>query len=181
MYVKPDVPSSYAENDIGRTIYTVVMTLKPRIVVEVGTLYGYSAICIAQALRDLGGGTLYCYDIWEKYQYNHTTINKAIKNIGVYGLLDWVKIGVGSLESAFRELSVLPDELRPDLTHVDISNDGDIIKKLWPFKMCGLVIFEGGTEERDNVEWMKKYNKTPIVGSCEYRVIDERFPGLSML
>jgi len=35
---------------------------------------------------------------------------------------------------------------------------------LWDPKVRngGLVVFEGGTEERDQVEWMTKYNKDPI-------------------
>ena len=44
------------------------------------------------------------------------------------------------------------------------------------------MIFEGGTEERDNIEWMLKYNKTPINSIKEeinYVVLNESFPSVS--
>ena len=52
-----------------------------------------------------------------------------------------------------------------DLVHIDISNDGDIyefaIKNYFPITNKALVL-EGGSEERDSVDWMSKYNKRKI-------------------
>ena len=79
--------------------------------------------------------------------------------------------------------------------HVDISNTGDtvrVIMEQWDPKMIqgGIICFEGGTEERDNVEWMKKYGKPSIKAEIENnQIIAEkhvlgtymRFPGLTCL
>jgi hypothetical protein len=45
-----------------------------------------------------------------------------------------------------------------------------------------MVYFEGGSEERDNVEWMKKYNCKKI-RDCDvpFEVISEKFPSLSLI
>ena len=52
-----------------------------------------------------------------------------------------------------------------DILHIDLGNHGKILEQIIPYwlpKVKSLVILEGGSEERDNVEWMKKYNKQPI-------------------
>jgi hypothetical protein len=46
------------------------------------------------------------------------------------------------------------------------------------------ILFEGGSIERDNVEWMKKYNKQPInsiKSFIQYEVISDKFPSISKL
>jgi hypothetical protein len=52
-----------------------------------------------------------------------------------------------------------------DILHIDIANNGDTfefaIKNYLPI-VKGMMIMEGGSEERDNVEWMIKYNKPKI-------------------
>ena len=73
--------------------------------------------------------------------------------------------------------------------HLDISNDGKTIENtveaLEDKIRDGLVIlFEGGSEERDNVVWMKDYNKKPINSikdKIKYTVLDERFPSISRI
>jgi cephalosporin hydroxylase len=183
MYKQPNVDSSYKNNDIGRTIYTVVMALKPSLVIEVGTLYGYSAICIGQALRDLGGDRkLICFDLWDDYKYKHTTMGNTYKNIINCGLDDYIVLKKGSINEAISYFMKYTSIENNVLFHIDISNNGDIIRMIKnSVGKYSNVIFEGGTAERDRVAWMDKYGKPPILGSCEYKVIDERFPGLSML
>jgi len=49
-------------------------------------------------------------------------------------------------------------------------------------KKGAIVLFEGGSKERDQVEWISKYNKRPIgEAKAPYTVIDSSFPSLSML
>ena len=51
-----------------------------------------------------------------------------------------------------------------DLMHIDVANNGKIfefaVKNILP--LCDLMILEGGSKERDDVEWMKKYKKKSI-------------------
>jgi hypothetical protein len=46
------------------------------------------------------------------------------------------------------------------------------------------MIFEGGSVERDNIEWMKKYNKVPInsiKNIINYEVLNQNFPSISKI
>ena len=49
MYRQPDVYSSYRKNNIGQTLYDIVTKLKPKKIIEIGVLEGYSTISMAQA------------------------------------------------------------------------------------------------------------------------------------
>lgn len=55
-YTNPDIESSYRDNDLGRTLYDLVLKYKPKKIVEHGILFGYSTVAMAQALDELGGG-----------------------------------------------------------------------------------------------------------------------------
>ena len=43
---------------------------------------------------------------------------------------------------------------------------------------------EGGSVERDNIEWMREFNKRPINPLQEqfgFEILDERFPSISIM
>ena len=79
-----------------------------------------------------------------------------------------------------------------DIIHVDVANDGDIyefcINNLLPLlRDKGILILEGGSEERDNCEWMVKYNKPKIrevlrkhQDNLEIKVFSE-FPSMTLI
>ena len=59
------------------------------------------------------------------------------------------------------------DDNSLDVLHIDIANNGDVIQftfdnYIQKLKHDGVLIIEGGSIERDNVEWMLKYNKPQI-------------------
>lgn len=171
-YVPPPIQSSYAANDLGRTIYDFVLETRPRNVVEYGALYGYSAAAIAQAIRDIGeGGKLVSYDLWEGYEHRHGSIEGAKYNISALGLSDYVEFRRGKLGD--RSL----DEF--DLLHLDISNDGDKLQEAIAL-FDGPILFEGGSRERDEVPWMAEYGRRPMVGVVPYKILDWRFPSISL-
>ena len=69
-----------------------------------------------------------------------------------------------------------------DLLHLDISNTAETIQTIYKKYPNSKIIFEGGTLERDNVEWMLKYNKSKILeiqSDINYSIINNNFPGLS--
>ena len=172
-YVPIQVESSYRENDLGNTLYNLVMELKPKTIIEFGTLNGYSAIAMAMALRDLGEGHLISYDLWDYYKFKHGNQAVVQNTIDELGLTEWISLAQGDLKHW---------EGKADLVHVDISNDGETLQMLKNKNIGGTVIFEGGTPERDKVQWMTKYNKMPMLSSgVRYDVINPRFPGLSKL
>ncbi len=180
MYREPvDVYSSYSDNGIGRFLYESVMDTRPEVALEFGSLYGYSAICIAQALRDLNGrGRLIACDLWAEYEYRHSTVEEAMDNVERHELSRYV---------SFRRLDFYEWLKEPepfDFMHVDVSNDGETIRKLSSSVsgMNGVILFEGGTNERDEVDWMVNFNKKPIA-TCgiPYEVVCSDFPGISRM
>ena len=177
-----DVKSSYGKNDIGRTFYDLVLKYKPKKIVEIGVLYGYSTIAMAMALDELGQGHIYANDLFEDYQFNHSTMPETQANIDRYGLSKYVTL----LKKDFKEWLKQPEDF--DLLHVDVSNHGDTIKSLYEavkdkVNNGAIVIFEGGaTGERDEIPWMVKYGFPKIKDSgIPYEIIDEKFPSLSMI
>lgn len=182
-YKNPNIESSYRENDIGRTIYDSVIQLKPNKVIEFGCLYGYSTVAITTALKDLNNGKLICYDLWDDYKYKHSTLSQTQENIERYGLSNYVEF----IKKDYNEWLMEPEEF--DLLHLDISNTGDTIIKTYESLACyiqkgSVILFEGGSIERDNVEWMIKYGATSInsiKSIVNYKVINESFPSLSMI
>lgn len=175
-YANPDIESSYRENDLGRTLYDLVLEHKPTTVIEFGTLNGYSAVCIGLALKKLGHGALISYDLWDEYKFKKGNKAHVEEVLVKYGVEDFVALKQGNFDTW------VPEPF--DLMHVDISNDGSVLTRLQKktVGMGGLVLFEGGSPQRDRCEWMLKYNKQPMQ-SCgvRYEVINEDFPSLSKL
>jgi predicted O-methyltransferase YrrM len=179
MYINSDIESSYQENDLGHTLYDLVLVNKPLKIIEFGVLYGYSTIAMAQALKVVGKGKIDAYDLWTKYSYKHSTLSDTQANINNYGLTEYVNLLYGDFDSW------VPEPF--DLMHIDISNTGETIEKAYEklksyLAQGSIVVFEGGTLERDNVEWMKVFKKKPIrKTNINYKVINPDFPGLSQI
>lgn len=175
--ISKSVYSSYHQNNIGETLFDIVLTLKPRKIIEIGVLEGYSTLAMAQALRILGKGTIKGYDLFEDYQYRNCPLEKVRENVREFK-------DIVSFEKKAWEQWEGEDF---DLLHFDISNDGHKIRQLErktreQRSKGAVVIFEGGTKQRDEVAWMKQYKKLPISESgVLYEVINKDFPSLSML
>lgn len=160
--------SSYSENSFGKVFYGIVLEKVPSLVLEFGVLHGYSTIHIATALKYnhiiLGKlSNFIAYDLWNDYSYKHGNISNVLKLINNLDLEKYVKLRRGNFFISYKEVK----ESSVDLIHVDISNDGNTLKflmKNWDSKIKknGIILFEGGSEERDKIDWMIKYNKKPI-------------------
>ncbi len=177
MYQEPcHIYSSYTPNNIGETIYNVVRELKPRKIIDFGLLYGYSTICLAQAVRDNGFGEIIGYDLFEDYKYKKSIKSIVEYNLQYYNLNKYVTL----VKEDFNNWLNKKEDF--DLLHLDISNTGDIINSLYSKYPNKSVIFEGGNKERDNVNWMVKYSSTPILtlkSTINYKILNNNFPGLS--
>jgi len=176
--------SSYEQNDYGSVFYGLIRALKPKTIVELGTKNGFSAYHMSKALKDNGSGEIHCYDLWEKYPYNSCTLAEAKEN-----LKEFVDKGIAKLELK-DAIEVAKDYDFIDVLHVDLSNKGEILEEVipqWLLKTKSLIIIEGGSIERDKVDWIKKYNKQPIrewlrKNSDKFQfIVLESFPGLILL
>jgi len=188
--------SSYTENGYGAVLKTFVITMKPMIAVEIGVLDGYSTIHLAtgiKTLREVFGiySTLDSYDLFEDYEYKHGEKEKVEEYLQLYKLDSYVRLRKGDAFSVYENYN----DNCIDLLHFDISNDGDKLEKLmetWHNKMRpgGVILFEGGSLERDNIDWMKKFNKKPILPVLQENeiikkeylwVVYPHYPSLSVL
>lgn len=183
--------SSYIENNYGEAFRAIVDAFQPLVCVELGVLDGYSALHIGLALQKKGQGHLDAYDLFEKYQYRHGAKEEVENYLNDYDLSSFVRL---YQEDAWN-VSKIYTSHSVHFLHVDISNDGDTVKRImqdWDEKMIhgGIICFEGGSEERDQVEWMQKYEKKSLKAEIENNQIiaDKyifgtylKFPGLTML
>ena len=188
--------SSYAQNHYGEIFEDIVRTHDVHKIIELGVLYGYSTTHLAKGLSDnkirLGKqGHLDAYDLWDDYPYRHTTLAGTQRIIDENGLTDFITLNKGDAFEAYKN--------HPDgsvcMMHVDISNTGETIRKImavWDAKVRpgGIILFEGGSVERDNIEWMVKYGKPPIRAELKNNPIIQKsyavktydmFPSVTML
>ncbi len=160
--------SSYEKNNYGKVFEVLVEASRPVILVELGVFNGYSTLHIAKGIklnkeRHNLNGHLDSYDLFEDYQYKHGVQAEVETLLFENGLKDYVTVKKGD---AYKVASNYEDKSIHFL-HVDISNTGKIVRdimEVWDKKIYqgGYIIFEGGTDERDNIDWMKKYNMEPI-------------------
>jgi predicted O-methyltransferase YrrM/uncharacterized RmlC-like cupin family protein len=179
------VESTYQWNDVGLTIYDYIFRQDPRTVIEFGVLHGYSAVCIGLALKDLDrGGKLICYDLWEDYPYKRGKRADVQALVDKHGLSSFVELRYGDVYEWLER----PEHF--DVLHLDISNNGDRIKKMVsPLEDSilagGDVLFEGGTLERDEVGWQSDRGEVskiaPLQAELGFTVLDHNFPGLSLI
>ena len=124
--------------DQGRFMSMLVSLIGARVVVEVGTFTGMSALWLARGLPD--GGRLLCFDITDKYL---ATAREAWAAAGVDDRID-MRIG-----PAADGLAALPAEPHVDLAFIDADKTGyqEYLELLLPR------LTERGVILVDNVLW----------------------------
>lgn len=188
--------SSYAVNNFAPVFKSIISAFNPVMCIELGVLEGYSAIAIAEGLKENFEkhgvrGHLYAYDLFEKYEFRHSTLAQAQANIDKAGLAEWVTL---QQADAFL-VHLLYQEQSVHFMHVDLSNTGETLRKileLWDprIQAGGIVCFEGGSEDRDRIDWMTKYKAPSIKHELEHNFKIEnkyvfgtyfRFPSMTCL
>jgi len=197
MFVEPEIDSSYFINnkgakigepfykpEIGKVLYDSVMEARPYIIFEFGVLHGFSTICMAQGLRDLGRpAKIYACDVWNRDAYGHgQSMEKTQDNLNKYGVDEYVELRQGDF---YNEIERMQDnQWQVDFMHIDINNCGELIPKIFDLKLYSpcTVLFEGGIKERDECWWMTKFNKKPIRSfERKYELLSQNYPGLSKI
>jgi predicted O-methyltransferase YrrM len=150
--------SSYIKKDIsyGEFIQGITQTLNPNKILEIGILDGYSLESFVKGCNK--NTKIDAYDLFDDFNGNHSDKNKLFDYFKNYTN---VTIQHGDFYKLHNSISEY------DLIHIDIANNGDVfeyvIQNYLPkLSDNGVILFEGGSINRDNVEWMKKYDKTPI-------------------
>jgi len=149
--------SSYKENKLDIVFKTLCGIIKPTKIVEFGILDGYS---LKTFIENTGTDCIIeAYDIFDDFPYNAANYNHILKEYGS----DRVNI----IKSDFYKSVEMFDDNSVDIMHIDIANDADVIKFAIENYMSkitnnGVMVFEGGSLERDEVYWMNEFNKKKI-------------------
>lgn len=84
----------------GRLLKMLVCLLRPENILEVGTFSGYSAICMAEGLKENGGGRLYTYEINDEMEdFTRPWIEGS-------GVADYIDFRIGDACSEAQKLGI---------------------------------------------------------------------------
>lgn len=189
-----NIESSYSDNNYGDVLYYLTKSFKPKTIVELGAYQGYSSLHITSALSEQNYNSEFTIiDLFDKYIYEHCNKNKLIKSFKKNNLLNLNNVKLNIIqEDAIKYADNFKDN-SIDLLHIDMNNDGDVLEKCFnkyhkKVKLFGFVIIEGGSEERDYIDWMirrKKMHIRNFIESCFFKVhydyiILKLFPSLTI-
>ena len=176
--------SSYKSKiDFGDIISMITFLKNPKKIVECGILEGFSLMKFVENSDKTT--SIDAYDIFDKFHGNHAIKDKIFNQFSSYGN---VNINDDDFYEVFKKY---PDK-SIDILHIDIANNGDVYQftfdnYIQKIADNGVILLEGGSEQRDNIEWMVKYNKPKIQSVLEkykdqynIKVIGE-FPSLTIV
>lgn len=192
--------SSYIQNGFGDLLYSYMVNLRPSSVVELGVLDGYSTLHLAKGVKDCAvlyqhKPPFHAYDLFDEYQFKHGSMDAVKAMLEENGVGQFVDVRQGD---AYKAHEFYPDSGIDmpgiELLHIDVSNTGKVVHdllELWHPKMAprGILMIEGGSDERDNVEWMRKYGhpsikeeitKNPILNKYYIYGTYFRFPSMTV-
>lgn len=169
--------SSYRQNGYEKVLRNLVYAFTPQKCVEIGVLDGYSTLAIAKGIKHTKKvcghvSHLDAYDLWDDYEYNHGSMEEVQKMLRDEKVDEFVTLHKKDAYQVHKRY----DDVSVCFVHIDISNTGDVLKKmidLWYPKLTfgGMIVFEGGSEERDVVDWMITYDKAKIKPEVESNAI----------
>ena len=170
------IKTSYNNKNLNYgDIFEIILFLsKPKSILEVGILDGFSLDIFA---KNTSSDTIIeAYDIFDEFNGNGASKDFLLNKFKSYSN---IKIEYGDFYKLHKNINNF------DLIHIDIANNGDIIEYalnnyISKLNENGIIIFEGGSLERDNIDWMIKYDKpkiNPIVKKYNLKLIGS-FPSV---
>ena len=173
--------SSYIQNNYDLVFKTVAFLNSPRKIVEIGILDGFSLEALSSAVNE--ECEIYAYDLFEDYEYSGPRYDdielKFLKQKNVH-----IK------KANYKNIYKFHADDSIDILHIDVSNNGDTyeycLDKYMPkISQGGIVLLEGGSKERDDIEWMNKFNFPkiqPVINKTKYKtLVLEQFPSLTII
>ncbi len=175
--------SSYEKNNFREDFKEIVHSSRAGFIVEFGIGNGYSLKCWLDFSADFC--IIHAYDLFDEFKYNHANYQEIKQKFQTRA-----KVEIRSGNFYKQDLDYNVEEI--DILHVDIANDGDVYQfavENWMSKISkrGAMVLEGGSKDRDEVEWMNKYNKrkiNPYLQSIadQYHITTiEKFPSITII
>ena len=151
--------SSYANNNYSNLFRSICFALRPKKILEFGILEGYSLMAFVEASD--ADTQIVAYDLFDDFPYNAADFKDITDKFKDFPNVTISKADLYGAESSL-------DQEDFDLIHIDIANNGNVFEYVFEnymskLKQGGVCILEGGSEDRDTVSWMEKYNKPKIV------------------
>lgn len=149
--------SSYTINNFSSIIKGLTFSKNPKLIVEFGILEGYSLNAFIESTSN--NCEIHAYDLFDEFPYNTAVYDDIIEKFNQ----DNIKIEKLDFYQGYKKY----ENKSIDILHIDIANDGNTYEFVFQnymdkLKDDGIILLEGGSEERDNIEWMIKYNKIKI-------------------
>ena len=150
--------SSYKKEKFSKVFKTLCILKNPKKIVEFGILDGYSLDCFLDSTND--SCEIEAYDLFDDFPYNSAQIDTIFPRYAGNRRIRIGKSDIFKSEDLFEDNTI-------DIFHIDVANNGETyefcIHKFMPkLTKSGILVMEGGSEERDNCDWMIKYNKPKI-------------------
>lgn len=179
-----ELNSSYKDYNFKNIFTCLTFALRPKKVVEFGILEGYSLQAIIDGLINTSC-QIEAYDLFDEFPYNAAVFEEVTKKFSHVSNVKIEKLDYYNGPTKFIDNSI-------DILHIDIANDGNVyefainnyMKKITE---NGIIILEGGSEDRDNYDWMIKYNRRkiqPFLKSIHSQydvIILEDFPSMTII
>jgi len=145
--------------------------------VEIGILEGFSLEHFRRGSR--ADTTIQAYDIFQEFNGKHADKDTLEEQFSEYPN---VTIEYGDFYTLHEQVENV------DIIHIDIANNGAVFEYAMQHYLPrlsenGIMLLEGGSQERDNVEWMAKYSKPkiqPVVEKYRLKVIGT-FPSITVI
>lgn len=151
--------SSYNINNYSLVFEYLCKSFSPSAVVEFGILNGYSLDCFVNNVPS--DTPIFAFDIFDSFVGNHPAQGLLVSQYAAFPNVSIIDLNF------FDSLPFLKTlKQKRILFHIDIANNADVYKfaveSILPVFPASLVLLEGGSPERDQVDWMLKYDKPPI-------------------
>jgi hypothetical protein len=184
--------SSYIENHFGRIFFALTYKFQFKNILELGVLDGFSLLSMAFGSYCNNDGKLSNIngvDLFEDYKYRKGEMASVQKLAHGFAFGMHVKL----IKNNIFKNNFNDDLIRQaNLIHVDLSNDRDKVEKVMlkiKSDPPSMIIFEGGSYNRDKVEWMVRFQKNALrpffeevhsIGTYKVEIID-CFPSMTIL
>ncbi len=175
--------SSYKKNNYANVFRVLCFCIEPKKIVEFGILEAYSLKSFIESCPEKT--KIEAHDIFEEFPYNSANFDKITQRFSMHPNVSIHRSNFFGAEKKFEDGEI-------DILHIDIANNGDVFEYAFQNYMPklskgGVCVLEGGSLERDEVEWMNKFKKPkiqPIIekykNDYEIKVLKD-YPSITMV